>query len=177
MSRTPTISSSSSSSYSTKRQAWSEEKSVCTSRRHWSTTFDGSMLSRVNSHVFKQISGRDGLRDFFHNNCRYFCNDGDDNQNEFGVKHFQLYKEYEAAIDESLRQFAEQERVDPEEIYARCRNAVDEDPKAERSMQLLLGVVSFDKFVKMMKQKATELEQKDRQRIANSSTSINMIRK
>ena len=116
------------------------------------------MLSKVNSHVYKQISGRDGLRDFFRNNCRHFR----DNHQEFETKHFQLYKDYEAAIEESLRQFAEQERLDPEEIYARCRNAVDNDPKAERSMQLLLGIVSFDKFVKLMRRKAKEIEEEEK---------------
>lgn len=161
MSGTP--SSSSSSPSHVRRQAWSEEKSAYTPRKHWSTTFDGSMLSKVNSHVYKQISGRDGLRDFFRDNCQYFyLENKDDSDQEFGVKHYQLYKEYEAAIEESLRQFAEQERLDPDEIYARCRNAVDEDPKAERSMQLLLGVVSFDKFVKLMRQKAEEMEKKDK---------------
>ena len=166
MSRTP----SSSSSAAARRQAWSEEKTA-DAPRHWSTTFDGIMLSKVNSHIYKQLSARDGLRDFFEQNCKYFITTNDDNDlDEFDTKHYELFKQYERAIEESLLGFAEQERLDPEEIYARCRSAVNEDPKAERSMQLLLGIVSFHKFVKLMRQKGKEIEAKESGYSDSSST-------
>lgn len=74
-----------------------------------------------------------------------------DYEEEHKLKYYELYQKFHDLFDDQLEDFCASLELSPGEFMKRCREATTEDPKASHYLDILLGSVEYDTFVKLMR--------------------------
>lgn len=121
------------------------------------------LLRRATAHCYRMIiapASEGGLKEFLDEHCGTFAE-----VTEHSVRHWELYKEFEAKVDGALEGFLETEFEDPEsrranldDLHAAIRRGMDDRASKKESMDsavsLLVAAADFKKFCSIMRQRA-----------------------
>jgi hypothetical protein len=121
---------------------------------HVSLSEDQRLLHRAVGHLYSKIIQpryEGGWADWFQEHCIKF--DVKKNNSEHSLIYSELHREYETMVEAALLEFTAKEGIDnAQDLYRRILHAQD-DPKFERTVNLLLAAADYKKFVSLMKRK------------------------
>jgi hypothetical protein len=119
------------------------------------TEIDSPIVREVVSFVYNTL--RTELDNFFDKHVGVF----DVSNEEHKLEYTTIYQEYEALLEEHLREFSNTKGYEsPQEFYQALAKACNKSERATKMVQMLLAATDYHKFVALMRLKAKDLERK-----------------
>ena len=124
--------------------------------KHWSVTPSGRLLSSLTVFIYQKFESgpaEGGWRDFFNEHCALFLDPEEDGKGQ-SLECFNLFKQFEAMLEDALTDFAKQEGKDIHEIHNMIGEVDETNSKASKFLKKLLLAFEYSKFSQLMRDRA-----------------------
>lgn len=125
--------------------------------KHWSVTPSGRLLSSLTVFIYQKFessAAEGGWREFFNSHCDLFMEGQDEGGQGQNLECYNLFKQFEGMLEETLMDFAKQEGKEVHEIHSLIGELDEANSKASKVLKRLLHAFEYSKFSQLMRDRA-----------------------